>query len=90
MSGAEDMSAYITLLLCRISDRHADGPLTLDDDFIPPARIQYSGSVRNCGFIPKEVQGPLADGQAGSGKPHWLSGAERHRGCGGIYDVAVT
>ena len=25
MSGAEDMSAYITLPLCRISDRHADG-----------------------------------------------------------------
>lgn len=25
-----------------------------------------------------------------SGKPYWLSGAERHRGCGGIYDVAVT
>ncbi|HCQ6686398.1 type VI secretion system baseplate subunit TssK [Escherichia coli] len=35
MSGAEDMSAYITLPLCRISDRHADGSLTLDDDFIP-------------------------------------------------------
>ncbi|HCQ0103655.1 TPA: type VI secretion system baseplate subunit TssK [Escherichia coli] len=30
MSGAEDMSAYITLPLCRISDRHADGSLTLD------------------------------------------------------------
>ncbi|EEC7861254.1 type VI secretion system baseplate subunit TssK [Escherichia coli] len=29
MSGAEDMSAYITLPLCRISDRHADGSLTL-------------------------------------------------------------
>ncbi len=62
MSGAEDMSAYITLPLCRISDRHADGSLTLDDDFIPPARIFRS--VRNCVFISKRYRGPLADGQA--------------------------
>ena len=47
MSGAEDMSAYITLPLCRISDRHADGSLTLDDDFIPSCQnIQVSKKLR--------------------------------------------
>lgn len=62
MSGAEDMSAYITLPLCRISDRHADGSLTLDDDFIPSCQnIQVSKKLR---VYLKEVQGPLADGQA--------------------------
>lgn len=62
MSGAEDMSAYITLPLCRISNRHADGSLTLDDDFIPSCQnIQVSKKLR---VYLKEVQGPLADGQA--------------------------
>ena len=47
MSGAEDMSAYITLPLCRISNRHADGSLTLDDDFIPSCQnIQVSKKLR--------------------------------------------
>ena len=55
MSGAEDMSAYITLPLCRISDRHADGSLTLDDDFIPSCQnIQVSKKLR---VYLKEVQG---------------------------------
>lgn len=57
MSGAEDMSAYITLPLCRISDRHADGSLTLDDDFIPCCQnIQVSKKLR---VYLKEVQGAI-------------------------------
>ncbi|EOM3211340.1 type VI secretion system baseplate subunit TssK [Escherichia coli] len=57
MSGAEDMSAYITLPLCRISDRHADGSLTLDDDFIPSSQnIQVSKKLR---VYLKEVQGAI-------------------------------
>lgn len=57
MSGAEDMSAYITLPLCRISDRHADGSLTLDDDFIPSCQnIQVSKKLR---VYLKEVQGAI-------------------------------
>nr|WP_250189080.1 type VI secretion system baseplate subunit TssK [Escherichia coli] len=57
MSGAEDMSAYITLPLCRISDRHADGSLTLDDDFIPSCQnIQVSKKLR---VYLKEVLGAI-------------------------------
>lgn len=57
MSGAEDMSAYITLPLCRISNRHADGSLTLDDDFIPSCQnIQVSKKLR---VYLKEVQGAI-------------------------------
>lgn len=59
MSGAEDMSAYITLPLCRISDRHADGSLTLDDDFIPSCQnIQVSKKLR---VYLKEVQGAIGE-----------------------------
>lgn len=57
MSGAEDMSAYITLPLCRISNRHVDGSLTLDDDFIPSCQnIQVSKKLR---VYLKEVQGAI-------------------------------
>ncbi|CAM7570209.1 hypothetical protein ESCOMM111M_22830 [Escherichia coli] len=57
MSGAEDMSAYMTLPLCRISNRHADGSLTLDDDFIPSCQnIQVSKKLR---VYLKEVQGAI-------------------------------
>ncbi len=57
MSGAEDMSAYITLPLCRISNHHADGSLTLDDDFIPSCQnIQVSKKLR---VYLKEVQGAI-------------------------------
>ncbi len=57
MSGAEDMSAYITLPLCRISNRHADGSLTLDDDFIPSCQnILVSKKLR---VYLKEVQGAI-------------------------------
>lgn len=57
MSGAEDLSAYITLPLCRIRDRHADGSLMLDDDFIPSCQnIHVSKYLRE--FL-KEVQGAV-------------------------------
>lgn len=49
-------------MLTDISNRHADGSLTLDDDFIPSCQnIQVSKKLR---VYLKEVQGPLADGQA--------------------------
>ncbi|STM20727.1 type VI secretion protein [Escherichia coli] len=63
MSGAEDMSAYITLPLCRISNRHADGSLTLDDDFIPSCQnIQVSKKLRV--YSQRGTGGHWADGQA--------------------------
>ncbi|MEG1110159.1 MAG: type VI secretion system baseplate subunit TssK [Hafnia sp.] len=44
MSGAEDLSAYVTLPLCRIFDRHADGSLVLDKNFIPSCQNIYASS----------------------------------------------
>lgn len=35
MSGAEDLSAWVAIPLCRIRERHANGMLELDPDFIP-------------------------------------------------------
>lgn len=35
MSGAEDLSAWVTIPLCRIRERHANGMLELDPEFIP-------------------------------------------------------
>ncbi|EBX6689149.1 type VI secretion system baseplate subunit TssK [Salmonella enterica subsp. salamae serovar Sofia] len=54
MSGADDMSAYVTLPLCRIKDRRADGSLMLDDNFIPSCQNIYV-SARLREFL-KEVQ----------------------------------
>ena len=59
MSGAEDLSAYITLPLCRISDRHADGSLTLDKNFIPSCQNFYA-SERLREFLIK-VQGDIVN-----------------------------
>ena len=59
MSGAEDLSAYITLPLCRISDRHADGSLTLDKNFIPSCQNIYA-SERLREFLIK-VQGDIVN-----------------------------
>lgn len=54
MSGADDMSAYVTLPLCRIKDRRADGSLMLDDRFIPSCQnIHVSTRLRE--FL-REVQ----------------------------------
>lgn len=54
MSGADDMSAYVTLPLCRIKDRRADGSLMLDDSFIPCCQnIHVSARLRE--FL-REVQ----------------------------------
>lgn len=54
MSGADDMSAYVTLPLCRIKDRRADGSLMLDDRFIPSCQnIHVSARLRE--FL-REVQ----------------------------------
>lgn len=54
MSGADDMSAYVTLPLCRIKDRRADGSLMLDDNFIPSCQNIYV-SARLREFL-KDVQ----------------------------------
>lgn len=35
MQGSDDLSAYTSLPICRIKERHADGTLILDDSFIP-------------------------------------------------------
>lgn len=54
MSGADDMSAYVTLPLCRIKDKRADGSLMLDDNFIPCCQnIHVSARLRE--FL-REVQ----------------------------------
>lgn len=59
MSGAEDLSAYVTLPLCRVFDRHADGSLTLDKNFIPSCQNIYS-STRLREFLIK-VQEDIAN-----------------------------
>lgn len=54
MSGADDMSAYVALPLCRIKDKRADGSLMLDDNFIPCCQnIHVSARLRE--FL-REVQ----------------------------------
>lgn len=57
MSGAEDLSAYVTLPMCRIQDRNADGSLILDKNFIPSCQNIYV-SKRLSEFL-KEVQGTI-------------------------------
>lgn len=59
MSGADDLSAYVTLPMCRIADRHADGSLTLDKNFIPSCQDIYA-STRLRAFLVK-VQEDIAN-----------------------------
>lgn len=57
MNGADDLSAYVTLPLCRIVDRHADGSLALDDNFIPSCQnIHISRRLRE--YL-MEIQGAI-------------------------------
>jgi len=45
VSGAEDLSSFTTLPLCRIRDRAADGSLSLDQDFIPTCQTIRASQV---------------------------------------------
>lgn len=80
MSGADDMSAYVTLPLCRIKDRHADGSLILDDGFIPTCQNIYV-STRLREFL-REVQ------EAVGGRANDLANRIGSPAQSGIADVA--
>lgn len=80
MSGADDMSAYVTLPLCRIKDRHADGSLILDDSFIPTCQNIYV-STRLREFL-REVQ------EAVGGRANDLANRIGSPAQSGIADVA--
>ncbi|NKD26856.1 type VI secretion system baseplate subunit TssK [Citrobacter freundii] len=80
MSGADDMSAYVTLPLCRIKDRLADGALILDDSFIPTCQNIYV-STRLREFL-REVQ------EAVGGRANDLANRIGSPAQSGIADVA--
>jgi type VI secretion system protein ImpJ len=80
MSGADDMSAYVTLPLCRIRDRRADGSLMLDESFIPSCQnIHVSARLRE--FL-REVQ------EAVGGRANDLANRIGSPAQSGIADVA--
>ena len=58
VSGADDLSALVTLPLCRIRDKLANGALVLDDSFIPTCQAIRVSSVLN-GFS-GDVQGIIS------------------------------
>ena len=80
MCGADDMSAYATLPLCRIKDRRADGSLMLDDSFIPTCQNIYA-STRLREFL-REVQ------EAVGGRANDLANRIGSPAQSGIADVA--
>lgn len=80
MSGADDMSAYVTLPLCRIKDRRADGSLMLDENFIPTCQNVYV-SARLREFL-REVQ------EAVGGRANDLANRIGSPAQSGIADVA--
>ncbi|EPJ7088683.1 type VI secretion system baseplate subunit TssK [Citrobacter amalonaticus] len=80
MCGADDMSAYATLPLCRIKDRRADGSLMLDDSFIPTCQNIYV-STRLREFL-REVQ------EAVGGRANDLANRIGSPAQSGIADVA--
>ncbi|RJT23732.1 type VI secretion system baseplate subunit TssK [Buttiauxella izardii] len=45
MSGAEDLSAWVTIPLCRIKERHPNGMLELDPEFIPSAMTTHASTA---------------------------------------------
>lgn len=47
VSGADDLSAFTTLPLCRILDRGTDGSLSLDQSFIPTCQTIRASQVLN-------------------------------------------
>ena len=58
VSGADDLSAMVTLPLCRILNKNATGALVLDNTFIPTIQaVRVSGLL---GAFSGEVQGLLA------------------------------
>ncbi len=63
MSGADDMSAYVTLPLCRIKDRRADVPLMLDENFIPNTCQNVYVSARLREFPPGSPEAVGVSGQ---------------------------
>ncbi|EAA8553971.1 type VI secretion system baseplate subunit TssK [Salmonella enterica] len=80
MSGADDMSAYVTLPLRRIKDRRADGSLMLDENFIPTCQNVYV-SARLREFL-REVQ------EAVGGRANDLANRIGSPAQSGIADVA--
>jgi len=59
LSGADDLSAYITLPLCRIRDKLASGALELDLHFIPSCQtIRISTDLDS---FASEIQGTIND-----------------------------
>ncbi|MDU2941149.1 MAG: type VI secretion system baseplate subunit TssK [Enterobacteriaceae bacterium] len=80
MSGAEDLSAYVTIPLCRIFDCHADGSLALDKSFIPSCQNIYA-STRLREFLQK-VQEDI------SNRTHDLAARIGSPAQSGIADVA--
>ena len=59
VSGAEDLSAMVTLPLCRIRSHQANGALVLDDSFIPTCQTIRVSAVLN-GFA-SDVQGLIGN-----------------------------
>lgn len=57
--GADDLSAMVTLPLCRIRSQHANGALILDDSFIPTCQAIRVSPVLN-GFA-GDVQGLISN-----------------------------
>jgi type VI secretion system protein ImpJ len=45
MSGAEDLSSWVTIPVCRIKNRHPDGRLDLDPDFIPGCQTVHASTA---------------------------------------------
>lgn len=77
VSGADDLSAMVTLPLCRIRDKLANGALVLDDSFIPtcqairvsPVLSGFAGDVQGlisnrAGELAKRIGSPEQSGIA--------------------------
>ena len=45
MSGAEDLSAWVTIPVCRIKERHPNGMLELDPEFIPSVMTTHASTA---------------------------------------------
>ncbi|WP_431222852.1 type VI secretion system baseplate subunit TssK [Serratia sp. L9] len=59
MQGSEDLSAYSVLPLCRIKEKHPDGSLILDEEFIPTCTtLSVSNQLKS--FM-DEVEGTLVE-----------------------------
>lgn len=59
MQGSEDLSAYSVLPVCRIKEKHPDGSLILDEEFIPTCTTLHA-SVQLKDFM-DEVEGTLVE-----------------------------